>query len=381
MKPRCTSILWPGLSVSFIAMERVGLGFSPATEWREKRPVLFGSATSTAHLAPVLHRRNPSPVTQQLEGRRQEGGQRLSHPNSLWVGSLFFNLFDRFPEHIIRDVWVVIGSRNRDSEYLSTSCFALHPIISRRIARHVAAVLSLLPTPVRVEVEWEALVGRSRELSMSGILGLVETDILFAEPGTQQTKIYRILQSLVGIGCLWVLSRICKAPCWEFSHTMYGIKQPQGVEAREFWLRQESWTEMSALGLSQEDTSYHRINQGSGPQIKILWTYEHLQHERDWWTGEDGDQLRPGDGSATIRGRRRSSSTQIVNTVPNGGRVVPWSKSPANSAIVNRDAFSHGKTPNIYTSAGVIKVSTARDPLLAPAIRNPGIITVDPIPR
>ena len=74
-----------------------------------------------------------------------------------------------------------------------------------------------------------------------------------------------MLQSLVGIGCLRVFSRICKAPCWEFLHTLYGIKQSEGVVARKFWLRQPSWTEMGGLGLSQEDTSYHRINQGSGP--------------------------------------------------------------------------------------------------------------------
>jgi hypothetical protein len=220
--------------------------------------------------------------------------------------------------------------------------------MGRRFTQLVAVVSSVLPTPVRAEVDWEALLGRSRELSMSGILGLVETDILFAEPGTQQTEIYRILQSLVGIGCLRVLSRICVAPCWEFLHTMYGIKQPEGVEAREFWLRQESWTEMSALGLSQEDTSYHRINQGSGPQIKILWTFEQLENERDWWTGDEGDQLRPGDDAARIRERRRSSSTHVTAALSNGGRAGPRSKSPANSSVVNRDALSRGKTPNIY---------------------------------
>lgn len=203
--------------------------------------------------------------------------------------------------------------------------------MDRRFPRHVAAILALLPAPVRAEVDWDVLLGRSRELSVSGILGLVETDILFAEPGTEQIEIYRILQSLVGIGCLRVLSRICKAPCWEFLHTMYGIKQPEGVEAREFWLRQESWTEISALGLSQEDTSYHRINQGSGPQIKILWTYRQLELERDWWAEDSGDQPRPSDDIATIHDRRRSSAQQVPNV-----------------SNINRDVLSRGRTPKIY---------------------------------
>ncbi len=216
--------------------------------------------------------------------------------------------------------------------------------MDRRFYRYVSIVLSLLPEPVRASVDWDNLAGKTRELSMSGVLGLVETDILFAEPGTEQYELYRILQSLVGIGCLRVLSRICKAPCWEFLHTMYGIKQPEGVEAREFWLRQESWTEMSALGLSQEDTSYHRINQGSGPQIKVLWTHSQLQHEREWWLEEEDGYLRPGDDETTIRDRRRSSA-QVTNPGADAR-----SKSPSNSGVVNRDALSHGKTPNIYKS-------------------------------
>lgn len=240
-----------------------------------------------------------------------------------------------------------LQARQRDSSCChrrgTTATTTRLPIMDRHFVRRVAAVLWLLPAPVRAEVDWKALVGKSRELSMSGILGLVETDILFAEPGTEQYEIWRILQSLVGIGCLRVLSRICKAPCWEFLHTMYGIKQPEGVEAREFWLRQPSWTEMGALGLSQEDTSYHRINQGSGPQIKVLWTFAQLEHERDWWSEEDGDQLRPGDDAATIRERRRSSA-QLSNLSLG---PIPRSKSPSGGAA-NRDALSRGKTPKIY---------------------------------
>jgi hypothetical protein len=118
---------------------------------------------------------------------------------------------------------------------------------------------------------------------MSGALGLVEANILFAEAGSEQDEFWRLFQSFLGIGAIRVLSSICVSPCWEFLHQMYGIKLPESVEAREFWLRQPSWTEISQLGLTQEDTSYHRINQGSGPQAKVLWTWDDICKERDWW--------------------------------------------------------------------------------------------------
>ena len=74
---------------------------------------------------------------------------------------------------------------------------SVSPIMDCHFVRSVAAVLWLLPAPVRAEEDWKALVGRSRELSMSGILGLVETDILFAdaEPGIEQYEIWRILRA------------------------------------------------------------------------------------------------------------------------------------------------------------------------------------------
>lgn len=160
--------------------------------------------------------------------------------------------------------------------------------MARGDAAPVRALLLALGSarPAAALVEWDNLISKSRELSMSGILGLVETDILYAEPGTEQAEVWRVLQALVGIGCLRVVARICRAPCWEFLHAMHGIPPPEGVEAREFWLRQASWTEISALGLSQEDTSYHRINQGSRPQLRILWTKAQLEHERTWWHDE-----------------------------------------------------------------------------------------------
>ena len=199
-------------------------------------------------------------------------------------------------------------------------------------------VLALIPS-TRADVQWDVLLTKSRELSMSGILGLVETDILFAEPGTEQAEIWRVLQGLVGIGCLRVVSRICRSPCWEILHTMYGIPPPEGVEAREFWLRQPSWTEMSRLGLSQEDTSYHRINQGSGPQLKVLWTATQLKHEQDWWM-EEGGELDTLDPPAAQRSKHGSLS--VDNLV-----MRSRSKSPLG---VNRDALEKGKTPAIYKS-------------------------------
>ena len=127
---------------------------------------------------------------------------------------------------------------------------------------------------------------------MSGLLGLVETDVLFAEPGTSQPEYWRIAQGLLGIGSLRVLGRVCEMPCFEQLHQVYGIKPPESVEAREFWLRQEAWTELQALDMGQEDTSYHRINQGSGPQAKLLRNWEEIETERNrWGSQKEGSTL------------------------------------------------------------------------------------------
>ena len=119
---------------------------------------------------------------------------------------------------------------------------------------------------------------------MSGILGILDTDLLFAEPGTSQPEYWRLAQGTLGIGSLRTLGLICKTPCFEFLHSMHGIKPPEAVEAREFWLRQEAWTEINALNMGQEDTSYHRINQGSGSQGKLLWNWEEIEAERKLWS-------------------------------------------------------------------------------------------------
>jgi hypothetical protein len=124
---------------------------------------------------------------------------------------------------------------------------------------------------------------------MSGILGLIETDILFAESGTSQPEFWRIAQGTLGIGALRVMSRVCKTPCFEQLHQMYGIKPPESMQAREFWLRQEAWTELQGLDMGQEDTSYHRINQGSGPQGKLLYDWEEIETERKRWGSHDED--------------------------------------------------------------------------------------------
>jgi hypothetical protein len=132
-------------------------------------------------------------------------------------------------------------------------------------------------------IDFSTLVAQTRQLSMSGVLGILETDILFAEAGTSQPELWRIAQGTLGIGALRVLSKITLTPCFEVLHMMFGIKPPEAVQAREFWLRQEAWTEVSILDMGQEDTSYHRINQGCGPQGKLLWNWEEIEIEREWW--------------------------------------------------------------------------------------------------
>ncbi|KIM21930.1 hypothetical protein M408DRAFT_299288 [Serendipita vermifera MAFF 305830] len=136
---------------------------------------------------------------------------------------------------------------------------------------------------VAAKIDLSTLVTETRRLSMSGVLGLLDTDILFAESGTSQPEIWRIVQGTLGIGTLRVLSKICKMPCFEQLHRVHGIKPPESVEAREFWLRQEAWTEIQALNMGQEDTSYHRINQGSGPQGKLLWGGKEMEIEKERW--------------------------------------------------------------------------------------------------
>jgi hypothetical protein len=208
--------------------------------------------------------------------------------------------------------------------------------------------LSSLIQPVRAEIDWETLIGKSRELSMSGILGLVDTDILYAEPGTEQPEIWRILQAMVGIGCLRVVSRICKAPCWEILHQIYGIQPPESVEAREFWLRQPSWTEMSRLGMTQEDTSYHRINQGSGPQLRLLWTAREVQDEHDWWNqkGTSLSHRDPSPGSAPNTPYLKRDSLAVISPeTTRGGRSTSMS-----GRSMDRDALRKGETPWIYVS-------------------------------
>jgi hypothetical protein len=201
-------------------------------------------------------------------------------------------------------------------------------------------------SPVRAGIEWDTLITRSRELSMSGALGLLETDILYAEPGTEQPELWRILQSMVGIGSLRVASRICEAPCWEFLHSMYGTRLPESVEARNFWLNQPSWTEMSKLGMSHEDTSYHRINQGSGPQLKVLWTWDDIAREQAWWEGED-DQRR---GSMD----RRPSDFLVVTPVTSGGSVRERRGSRASDDVRAQEV---GDTPSLYTTRRGQKIS------------------------
>jgi hypothetical protein len=174
---------------------------------------------------------------------------------------------------------------------------------------------------------------------MSGILGLVETELLFANSGAEQNEIFRILQALVGIGSLRVVSRICRSPCYEQLHQMYGIQPPESVEARDFWLNQPSWTVMGCLGMTQEDTSYHKINQGSGPQLRILWSLDKLLEAKEWWADTEHALGRTG------LSRSKSDHLSAPSaTTPDG---VPRSGSVA-SRRTSRQA--QGDTPNLYLS-------------------------------
>ncbi|KAJ3123568.1 hypothetical protein HK098_001823 [Nowakowskiella sp. JEL0407] len=158
--------------------------------------------------------------------------------------------------------------------FLSFFSFLLFDISSR--------CFSIIPNVV-AGLDYEKLLEKSKEVSMSGLVGLVDTDALFAEPGTEQRWYWRVAQSFIGLGAIRILARIAKSPCFEVIHQMFGIKPPEAVEAREFWLRQESWTEMERLETSQEDTSYHKINQGAGPQAILIRTQMEAYAERERW--------------------------------------------------------------------------------------------------
>ncbi|RPA79983.1 hypothetical protein BJ508DRAFT_377367 [Ascobolus immersus RN42] len=154
----------------------------------------------------------------------------------------------------------------------------------------LVAILTQIPHAA-AKINWETLIEKSRQISMSGLIGLLDTQVLWAQPGTEQPEFWRILQGLVGVGSLRILSKVCTHPCWGFLHQIHGVKPPEAVEARDFWLNQESWTEIGRLGgMTQEDTSYHRINQGSGPQCKIFWERADAEVEKKWWetSGESG---------------------------------------------------------------------------------------------
>ncbi|KIM21923.1 hypothetical protein M408DRAFT_333180 [Serendipita vermifera MAFF 305830] len=154
---------------------------------------------------------------------------------------------------------------------------------------------------VAAKIDFVTLIQETRRLSMSGILGLLDTDILFAESGTSQPEHWRVIQGTLGIGALRVLSRISKMPCFEALHQIHGIKPPESVEAREFWLRQEAWTELQGLDMGQEDTSYHRINQGSGPQGKLLWNWEEIETEKNRWEAQKKNGLGEGVQTSAIQ--------------------------------------------------------------------------------
>lgn len=123
---------------------------------------------------------------------------------------------------------------------------------------------------------------------MSGILGLLDTDLLYLEPGSKQKEIFRFLSAILGVGALRVIFKIARAPCLRFIHEACGQKPPEPFDAAQFWFLQESWTEMKGIGLNEEDTRYFRINMGSGPQAKVLWNEQDFQTERDWWRNPRG---------------------------------------------------------------------------------------------
>ena len=132
------------------------------------------------------------------------------------------------------------------------------------------------------------VLNKAREIAMSGILGLLDTDLLYLEPGSKQKEIFRFLSAILGVGALRVIFKIARAPCLRIIHEACGQKPPEPIDAAQFWLLQESWSEMKGIGLNEEDTRYYRINMGSGPQGKVLWNEQDFQAERDWWQNSDG---------------------------------------------------------------------------------------------
>ena len=157
---------------------------------------------------------------------------------------------------------------------------------------------------------------------MSGILGILETNILFVDPGTSQPEFWRLAQGTLGMGSLRVLSKICEAPCWETLHLVHGVKPPEAVQANEFWRNQEAWTELSALDMGSEDTSFHRINQGSGPQGRLLWDWDEIETERRLWGGEGDITDSP---TFTSGSRQQNVAWAGVNTrlsVAGGGTEI-----------------------------------------------------------
>ncbi|KIW07045.1 uncharacterized protein PV09_01937 [Verruconis gallopava] len=188
---------------------------------------------------------------------------------------------------------------------------------------------------------------------MSGLLGLIETDILYAEPGTEQAEKWRIAQSILGIGSLRVLSKICRSPCFEILHQMYGIQPPESKWARDFWLAQRSWTELALINMTSEDTSYHRVNQGTGPQAKVLWTWDEICAERIWWAPATPNTPSKNTSMTGEPLKCRSDSTLATQTGrPAGtrGDSIPTSLSAASTALISDDHVSIGENSHTEKS-------------------------------
>ncbi|KIM21927.1 hypothetical protein M408DRAFT_29172 [Serendipita vermifera MAFF 305830] len=122
------------------------------------------------------------------------------------------------------------------------------------------------------KIDISTLLSETRCLSMSGILGLLDTDILFAESGTSQPEFWRVIQGTLGIGSLRLNSPRIK----------------------------ESKRGLASTGRLDRATSYHRINQGGGLQGKLLWNWEEILLEQNRWKSQRKDGLGATDQPPTI---------------------------------------------------------------------------------
>jgi len=105
--------------------------------------------------------------------------------------------------------------------------------------------------------------------------------------------------------------------------------------------------------MTQEDTSYHRINQGSGPQLKVVWTWKEVVDKRDWWSRNDRPAGARDPSPAPLHAKRDSLT---VNLAEIRERASSRSPSPSERSI-HKDAVRAGETPLVYSTGQSSSVS------------------------